>query len=94
MIGTFSSITTDNRTLPLQNKAVRYIKNSNKDNNILCLPLAVFITLIPVEMRRRLRGTKRQFSGHICLEDDLRFRIFETLVKFLACLPLLGFLNI
>ena len=48
--------------------------------------------------RRRLwsfRGTLRQFSENICSEDDLRSRIFGTfVVKFLACLPLLGFSNI
>ena len=32
------------------------------------------------------------FRKNICSEDDLRSRIFETfVVKFLACLPLLGF---
>ena len=42
-----------------------------------------------------VRGTKRQFSENICWEDDLRSRIFGTfVVKFLACLPLLGFSNI
>ena len=42
-----------------------------------------------------IRGTQRQFSENICLEDDLRSRIFGTfVVKFLACLPLLGFSNI
>ena len=41
------------------------------------------------------RGTQRQFSENICSEHDLRFRIFGTfVVKFLACLPLLGFSNI
>ena len=41
------------------------------------------------------RGTQRQFSENICLEDDLRSRIFGTfVVKFLASLPFLGFLNI
>ena len=41
------------------------------------------------------KGTQRQFSDNICSEDDLRSRIFGTLVvKFLACLPLLGFSNI
>ena len=41
------------------------------------------------------RGTQRQFSENICSEDDLRSRIFGTfVVKFLACLPLLGFSNI
>ena len=35
------------------------------------------------------------FRGNICSEDDLRTRIFGTLVvKFLACLPLLGFSKI
>ena len=42
-----------------------------------------------------VRGTQRQFSENICSEDDLRSRIFVTFaVKFLACLPLLGFSNI
>ena len=42
-----------------------------------------------------IRGTQRQFSENICSEDDLRSRIFGTFfVKFLACLPLLGFSNI
>ena len=40
-----------------------------------------------------IRGNQRQFSENICSEDDLT-RIFETfVVKFLACLPLLGFSN-
>ena len=42
-----------------------------------------------------IRGTQHQFSENICSEDDLRSRIFGTfVVKFLACLPLLGFSNI
>ena len=42
-----------------------------------------------------VRGTQRQFSENICSEDDLRSRILGTfVVKFLACLPLLGFTNI
>ena len=40
-------------------------------------------------------GTQRQFSENVCSGDDLKSRIFGTfLVKFLACLPLLGFSNI
>ena len=40
------------------------------------------------------RGTQRQFMENICSEDDLISRIFETvIVKFLACLSLLGFSN-
>ena len=38
---------------------------------------------------------KGNFREKICSEDDLRSRIFGALVvKFLACLPLLGFSNI
>ena len=34
-------------------------------------------------------------AQNICSEDDLRSRIFGTLVvKFIACLPLLGFSNV
>ena len=40
------------------------------------------------------RGSQRQFSENICSEDDLRSRIFGTLVvKFLACLLLLSLRN-
>ena len=43
----------------------------------------------------RDRGTQRQFLENICSVDDLTSRIFGTfVVKFLACLPLLGFSNI
>ena len=36
-----------------------------------------------------------KISENICSENDLRSRIFGTFViKFLACLPLLGFSNI
>ena len=42
-----------------------------------------------------VRGTQRQSSENIRSEDDLRSKIFGTFfVKFLACLPLLGFSNI
>ena len=42
-----------------------------------------------------LGGTRRQFLGIICSQDDLRSRIFGTIVvKFLACLPLQGFSKI
>ena len=35
------------------------------------------------------------FRENICSEDDLRSRIFGAfVVKYLACLPLLGFSNI
>ena len=57
----------------------------------------------PRESERRtfsfsLRSTgapNHNFRENICSEDDLRSRIFGAfVVKFLACLPLLGFSNI
>ena len=54
-----------------------------------------------VECEREKEGILRagapndNFRKNISSEDDLRARIFETfVVKFLACLPLLGFSNI
>ena len=47
------------------------------------------------KVQRNHRSTQRQFSENVCSEDDLRSRIFGTfVVKFLACLLLLGFSNI
>ena len=44
---------------------------------------------------QKVGGTQRQFSENICSEDDLKSRTFGTfVVKFLPCLPLLGFSNI
>ena len=41
------------------------------------------------------RAPNDNFRKNICSGDDLRSRIFEIfVVKFLACLPLLGFSNI
>ena len=41
------------------------------------------------------QGHPASIFGNIRSEDDLKSRIFETfVVKFLACLPLLGFSNI
>ena len=46
------------------------------------------------KVRSHLRGTQRQVLENICSEDDLRSRIFGIfVVKFLACLPPLGFSN-
>ena len=51
--------------------------------------------LTPRQFQCEYRGTQRQFSENICSEYDLRSRIFETIVvKFRACLPVLGFSNI
>ena len=60
------------------------------------LPLSRRVKYYNAVIRPVIRGTQqRQFSENICSEDDLRSRIFGTfVVKFLACLPLLGFSNI
>ena len=51
-----------------------------------------FVLPAPVTVVTLFRGTQRQFLENICSEDDLRSRIFGTfVVKFLACMPLLGF---
>ena len=59
------------------------------------LPLAVNMMLLErlsMTFTPNGRGIQRQFSENICSEDDLRSRIFgKFVVKFLACLPLLGF---
>ena len=55
------------------------------------------VTLLPaVLLFSSLSGAPNDnFRKNTCLEDDLRSRIFEVfVVKFLACLPLLGFSNI
>ena len=52
--------------------------------------------ILPLFHRLTFRGTQRQFLENVCSEGDLRSRIFGTfffVVKFLACLPLLGFSN-
>ena len=45
--------------------------------------------------RNRAGAPNGNFRENICSEDDFRSRIFGAfVVKFLACLPLLGFSNI
>ena len=72
---------------------------------VLVLPLFViyttyirttaYVRYILNHVMKSVRGTQRQFSENICSEDDLRSRISGTfVVKFLACLLLLGFPNI
>ena len=50
----------------------------------------------PLETLAYITGAPNgNFRENICSEDDLRSRIFGAfVVKFLACLPLLGFSNI
>ena len=59
---------------------------------IRCVSQVICFTFFSYRM---VRGTQRHISENICSEDDLRSRILGTfVVKFLACLPLLGFSNI
>ena len=51
--------------------------------------------IIRVRERKEAGAPNGNFRENICSEDDLRSRIFGAfVVKFLACLPLLGFSNI
>ena len=76
--------------------------NSLRGTNVLVLPKPGMLQrdigtrfLILLGDQNHNRGIQRQFLENICQEDDLRSRIFGTfVVKFLACLPLLGFSNI
>ena len=53
-----------------------------------------YFTSVAVDLNSE-KGQPTTIFGNICSEDDLRSRIFGTfVVKFLACLPLLGFSNI
>ena len=54
------------------------------------------VILFTRSLLRSMSGAPNgNFQENICSEDDLRTRIFGTfVVKFLACLPLLGFSNI
>ena len=62
------------------------------ENTCVCLN----IITIELNFRSLSSGAPNgNFRENICSEDDLRTRIFGTfVVKFLACLPLLGFSNI
>ena len=70
---------------------VRKIYGKNFDKNVIIMSFAVFEIVIP-----KISGAPNDnFRENICSEDDLRSRIFGTfVVKFLACLPLLGSSNI
>ena len=71
-------------------------RSSSKSTNRLCKwDLLITKSVHHTSHWKTIRGTQRQFLENICSEDDLRYRIFKTfVVKFLACLPLLGFSNI
>ena len=69
---------------------------NNNNNKLICMALSPLISNGGFQVTSKFyRGTQRQFSKNICSEDDWGSRIFRAfVVKFLACLPLLGFLNI
>ena len=78
----------------------RSIRHTHETKRLKTHPLSYSVVLRTVmyfKVLERLtdRDNQRQFSENICLEDDLRSRIFGTfVVKFLACLHLLRFSNI
>ena len=87
-------------------RPVMYYSNSNAifQPELLIISGDVNVNPGPVSKRNQALGqllqhvhrdTQRQFSENICSEDDLRPRIFGAfVVKFLACVPPLGFSNI
>ena len=72
--------------------AADWLKKQQQKNLSRKSRLDSFVLPAPVTVVTLFRGTQRQFLENICSEDDLRSRIFGTFfVKFLACMPLLGF---
>ena len=45
------------------------------------------VEVLLLVVSRQIRGTQRQFLENICSEDDLRTRIFGTVVAKFLCLP-------
>ena len=45
------------------------------------------VEVLLLVVSRQIRGTQRQFLENICSEDDLRTRIFGTVVVKFLCLP-------
>ena len=77
-----------------RNKEQEFVE-FEKLNTIINLPSVCYVTKREASQLTNIRGTQRQFLENICSKDDLTSRIFGTfVVKFLACLPLLGFSNI
>ena len=74
--------------------AISNILLSSHSGKVALFDVFRFIQIL-LRANANIRGTQRQFSENICSEDDLRSRIFGTcVVKFLACMPVLGFSNI
>ena len=89
----------------LTNKSDKTLKCNSQKWQKICEKIAICYSLTKEQSEPKyslllgqwqLRGTQHQFAENICSEDYLRSRsIFGTfVVKFFACLPHLGFLNI
>ena len=78
---------------------VYVLTGSNNDIKIFEIQPVLFVhdyikSSSRIERINKLQGYPTTIFGNVCSEDDLRSRIFGTfVVKFLACLPLLGFSN-
>ena len=79
---------------------MREISRAKTSSFAFIIPVSAVIkcagdTVAIADTQAIIRDTQRQFSENIRSEDDLRSRTFQTfVVKFLACLPILGFSNI
>ena len=78
---------------PLNECQFRVLKKCHRKFDCLVYEMPFIKETRPsLETQSDYISTQRQFSENICSEDDLGSRTFETfVVKFLACLPLLGF---
>ena len=70
------------------------MKSENKYNQFVIMLKLNSLKFIQTLDHTDTGAPNGNFRENICSEDDLRTRIFGTfVVKFLACLPLLGFSN-
>ena len=89
----FASVAEMDEFLNLEAKEVeRWISS---DEIAVAVEADVFKIVLKWIEQDKTGAPNDNFRENICSEDDLRSRIFGTfVVKFLACMPLLGFSNI
>ena len=84
------------KTVSLNDSSKRCLPSSHEFSQYIFCWIAFFaFTTLDYHYRLSSGAPNDNFQKNICSEDDLRSRIFRTfVVKFLACLLLLGFSNI
>ena len=84
------------KTVSLNHSSKRCLPSSHEFSQYIFCWIAFFaFTTLDYHYRLSSGAPNDNFQKNICSEDNLRSRIFRTfVVKFLACLFLLGFSNI